>query len=196
MNATDSSTQTADPRPQTPRAVALFAIRDDSGRPEGRWLASALTDLLGRELALGERFHLVPGKDVTRALQELGVSEAQPLGVEGLAQLGERLGADLVVSGSCRLQQDWEGTGIRLEARVHDARTGALLGSVQAVGPNDAAYVAEAVAEALRKRLGAAPLTAREMARSRRRSTAPRTRAPRAKPARRAAQAAPAKKSS
>jgi TolB-like protein len=187
MNPTDPTSQAVDRVAEAPRSIALFAIREDSGHSGARWLAAALTELLGRELALGERFHLVPGKEVTRALVELGVPEAQPLGAEGLAQLSARLGADLVVSGSCRLERDWEGTGIRLDARVHDARTGALLGSVQAVGPEDAAYVAEAVAEALRKRLGVAPLTARERARSRRRSLTPRTRVPRAKPARRAA---------
>ena len=167
--------------------VALLTMQPAGDRAESRWLALALTELLHRALAAGGRNRVLSGKNVfPERTARIADSEGVPL--PSLQRMRERWAADVVLSGTCRVDDFGDGVGLQLTVKAQDAKTGAQLAHVVVAGPDDAAALAKSVAELLAQQLRlAAP--SREPARRR----APSLRRPRRLPARaRAVREAPA----
>ncbi|MEW6336539.1 MAG: winged helix-turn-helix domain-containing protein, partial [Acidobacteriota bacterium] len=144
------------------RALAVLGFRDLTGRPEGAWLPTALSEMLAAELAAGGSIRVVSAEAVDRARAELGFAETGSYSAETLSRLRALLGADLTVSGSCLAPGDRSGW-LRLDAFVQDASRGETLLAVSESG--DPARLPELVGRLgvrLRDALGVAALTERQ----------------------------------
>jgi TolB-like protein len=143
------------------RSVAVLGLRNLSGRAETIWLATALGEMLGSEMAAGEALRLVPGERVTRMMADLALGGTEALAAEGLARVRGYLGADLLLHGSYTVL----GGRIRLDLRLQEAAQGETLASVSETGSE--AELFDMVSRAggrIREKLGTAPRSEAEAA--------------------------------
>jgi tetratricopeptide (TPR) repeat protein len=127
--------------PATPRAVAaprralaLLGFKNLSGRAEAAWLSTALAEMLGMELAAGEKLRIIPGENVARMKVDLSLADADSLAADTLARIRSHLGTDLVVLGSFLSVGDDALRKIRVDLRVQDTQRGELVASVTETG--------------------------------------------------------------
>ena len=113
------------------RSIAVMTFKNLTARPEASWLSTAIPEMLTTELAAGEKLRTIPGEDVARMKMELSLPDADTLTAPTLAQVGKRLGADLVVAGS---YVALSGGKLRVDLRLQDVTTGETLVSVPETG--------------------------------------------------------------
>ena len=150
------SEQLASPAPQLKhrRTVAVLgfknlAERSDTGIP----LSTALTTMLGTELAAGDQLRIVPSAEVERLKREMQVGDADSLPSETLRRIQKTLTADYVVLGSY-LE---EGGQVRVDLRVQDTMQGEIIASLAENGTNGVAGLADLASRAgasIRPKLG------------------------------------------
>jgi len=146
----------ASARPLARRAVAVLGFENLSGDPDTAWIATALSELLGSELAAGEALRLIPAENVARTRRELAIGRVGTLAAETLGRVRTSLHADYVVVGAYLASSD----AIRVDLRVQDARTGETAAVVSETGGRDElGHVASKLATPARAALGAAPPT-------------------------------------
>lgn len=116
------------------RSVAVFAIKNLSGRADAAWLSTALSEMLTTELAAGERLRTVPGETVSRAKVDLSLSDADTFAQDTLHRINASLGTDAVVIGSYVVVPGAPGGKIRVDLRVQDSHTGEILAAVSESG--------------------------------------------------------------
>jgi len=137
------------------RSVAVLGFRNLSGRPEERWISTALAEMLSTELGAGEKLRLVSGEDVARARLDLPWADADSLSRTTLAQLHKNLDSDLVVLGSYAVVGDKPGARIRLDLRLQDAVAGETIADVAVVGgETDLFDMVSQAGSRLREKLG------------------------------------------
>jgi TolB-like protein len=102
------------------KSVAVLGFRNLSGKPEGAWLSTALSEMLTTELGAGEQLRTIPGENVARMKKDLDLPEADSYGSETLQRIRKHLGSDLVVLGS----YVESGDELRLDFRMQDAGAG------------------------------------------------------------------------
>lgn len=120
-------------------SVALLDFRNLTAQPENDWLSTALAETLRAQLALGEQVRTIPGENVQRMKQELGIEEPEALGGdlldgESLRRVHEYLGTDFIVQGSFLLRDDVGGSQLRLHLVLRDAAAGEILASFTELG--------------------------------------------------------------
>ena len=142
--------------PIKPRhSVAVLGMKDFSGRQENDWLPPALTEMISTELAAGGQLRVVPGEDTNRVKADLHLPETNGFSSTTLAQLRNRLGTDLVISGSVVDLNQTGGRQIRLDLRVQDTATGETLASLAQTGTADDLFsLVSRTGAQLRERLG------------------------------------------
>jgi eukaryotic-like serine/threonine-protein kinase len=143
------------------RSVAVFAIKNVSGRADAAWLSTALSEMLTTELAAGERLRTVPGEAVTRAKMDLSLSDSDTFAEDTLRRISDSIGTDAVVSGSFVVVPGAPNGKIRVDLRVQDAHTGEIVSAVSESGSQ--AELLEVVSRAgakLRSSLGVPDLSA------------------------------------
>lgn len=155
--------------PQTRPALALLGLAG-AALPDTRAAASplsrfsnAFTELLGAELAAGEKLRVLPAERVARMKIELGLADAPEYSVEALGRIRQHLGADLIATGSYRLA---EGPRMRLsvDLRVQDAQTGRAVAIAAVVGnPVELFELVARAGSSLREQLGVGPLAPSEV---------------------------------
>jgi tetratricopeptide (TPR) repeat protein len=136
------------------RSVAVLDLRDLAGRSETAWLSTALSEMLATELSQGGDLRVVPGQNVVRALDDLGLGGRDALDREQKLRLRRRLGADYLVLGSYTALA--EGGALRVDLRLEDARGDQTVATVGQNGTQSELF--ELVGEtgaALRRALGA-----------------------------------------
>jgi tetratricopeptide (TPR) repeat protein len=116
------------------RSVALLGFKNLSGRPESAWLSTALSEMLGMELAAGEALRIIPGENVARMKVELSLSDADSLASDTLARIRANLGTDLVVLGSYLAQGEKASERLRLDLRVQDTARGEVVATISETG--------------------------------------------------------------
>ncbi len=116
------------------RSVAVFAIKNASGRPDAAWLSTALSEMLTTELAAGERIRTVPGETVSRAKVDLSLSDSDTFAQDTLRRIRDAIGTDAVVSGSYVVVPGAVDGKIRLDLRVQDSHTGEIVSAVSETG--------------------------------------------------------------
>jgi eukaryotic-like serine/threonine-protein kinase len=132
---THGAAPVAFPAPAAPRrSVALLGFKNLSGRGESAWLSTALSEMLGMELAAGEALRIIPGETVARMKMELSLTDADTLAPDTLARIRANLGTDLVVLGSYLAQGEKAGERLRLDLRVQDTAAGELVASITETG--------------------------------------------------------------
>ncbi len=144
-------------------SVAVLGVKDLSGRKEDEWLPGALTEMLSTELAAGGQLRVVPGEDTSRVNADLQLSDAAGFSHATLSQIRNRLGSDIVVSGSMVDLNRASGRQIRLDLRVQHAVSGETLASIAQTGTADNlfALVSRSGAQ-LRESLGVPPVAGTE----------------------------------
>lgn len=118
-------------------SVAVVGVKSLSGHKEDEWLPAALTEMLSTDLAAGGQLRVVPGEDTSRAKIDLQLPDAAGFSGATLSQIRNRLGSDVVVSGSMVDLNRASGNQIRLDLRVQDAVTGETLASIAQTGTAD-----------------------------------------------------------
>jgi serine/threonine protein kinase/tetratricopeptide (TPR) repeat protein len=150
------------------RSVAVFAIKNVSGRADAAWLSTALSEMLTTELAAGERLRTVPGETVTRAKMDLSLSDSDTFAQDTLRRIGDSIGTDAVVSGSFVVVPGAADGKIRVDLRVQDAHSGEIVSAVSESGSQ--AELLDVVSRAgakLRSSLGVPDLSADDAGRVR-----------------------------
>jgi len=116
------------------RSVAVLGFRNLSGRPEAAWLSTALSEMLGNELAAGERLMTIAGEDIARAKTDLSLPEAESYSKDTLNRIRAHLTADIVLLGSYLAPGEESGGRLRLDMRLQDALSGGTIAAVTETG--------------------------------------------------------------
>lgn len=143
-----ATTRTAPARP----AIAILGFKNLSGDPAENWISSALTEIVGFELAAPGRLRLIPADSVARMKRELALPYAESHPPVRLASVGRNLGSDLVMTGSYLLA---EGDKLRIQLLVQDVRTGETVAWARETGdPEELIELAAAAARGVQGTLG------------------------------------------
>jgi DNA-binding winged helix-turn-helix (wHTH) protein/TolB-like protein len=140
------SNRTSDPAPSVPPpasvvppakphySIAVLGFKNLSGRPEDEWLSAALAEMLTTELLTGGQLRIVSGEEVHRIKSDLKLENDQGFAKPTLAQIRNRVGADLVVSGSYTEVGREPDRQIRLDLRLQDTTAGETVFSTAVSG--------------------------------------------------------------
>ena len=156
----------APPKPALPgghvgRTVAFVGFSNLSRNAKDAWLAPALSEMLGAELAAADNMQVVPDELVRDAGLDLPTPAAGGFSTQSLARLRRALDADYVVSGGYLVTGSAGDSSLRVDVAVQDTRGGVLVASVS----DDAAVsglltLVRHAGATLRSKLGARALDA------------------------------------
>jgi tetratricopeptide (TPR) repeat protein/TolB-like protein len=147
------------------RSVAVLGFKNLSARPEDQWMATAASEMLTTELALGQQIRTIPGESVVKTKIDLSLADVDSYGKETLGRIHRRLGSDYIVSGSYLFFGAEGNRQVRLDLHLQDAQTGEMLASVSETGTEEQIdELISLVGEELRTRLGVAKVPAAETA--------------------------------
>ncbi len=82
------------------QAAAILGFRDLSGHSDNAWLSTALSEMLGTELGVGNTLRIISGEQVAQVKRQLGLAKAEDFSRESLDRLHRNLGAEWLVLGS------------------------------------------------------------------------------------------------
>ena len=137
------------------KSVAVLGFRNVSGKADDAWLATAFSEMLSTELATGEKLRLVSGEDIANLRLSSPWPQADTLGQETAERIGTGLNSDVLVLGSYTNFGKAAQSQLRLDVRLQDAKTGAILTEVAETGSNqDLFQVTSRIGARLRERLG------------------------------------------
>ena len=150
-----SSQATAKQSVPVRKSVAVLGFRNVSGGAEDDWLATAFSEMLSTELATGEKLRLVSGEDIANLRVSSPWAQVDTLGQETAARIGTELNSDFLVLGSYTDFGPTERKQLRIDVRLQDAKTGAILNEfAETGGSRDLFLVTSRVGARLRERLG------------------------------------------
>jgi len=136
-------------------SVAVLGLQNTSGKAADAWLATALAEMIGTELARGETLRTVPGETVARVSRELELAAGDGTSPETLRRLRALLGCDYVVAGSYLAVGDGDDAPLRLDLRLADAALGTTVSTFAESAPRRELFtLVGRVGQALRQRLG------------------------------------------
>jgi serine/threonine protein kinase/tetratricopeptide (TPR) repeat protein len=137
------------------RSVALVGFKNLSGRPDTAWISTALSEMLGSEVAAGESLRTIPGENIARMRSDLSLADTDSLSRDTLAQVRTHLGTDLVILGSYLDLGPQSGGRLRLDVRIQDAVAGETVASLVETGTEaDLFELISRMGVRLRERLG------------------------------------------
>jgi eukaryotic-like serine/threonine-protein kinase len=148
------------------RAVAVLGFKNLSGRPDEAWVSTALSDWLTTELSEGGYLRLVPAENIARLKLEFPPLDVANLSLESLTRIRNNLATDMVVAGSYAVIDGKPGDAqIRLDLRLQDARTAAILAATSESGAESHLFnLVLQGGERLRAALGVQPVNSTEAA--------------------------------
>jgi tetratricopeptide (TPR) repeat protein len=138
--------------------AAIVELQSRTPNEKDKWLAPALTEMLGTELSAAGEIRVIPDAMVRQASDGVKAQDTGGYAPAPLAQLGQRLNADFVVSGQYRLADSTSGSQLWMTVDLQNARTGALIAVVSKQGSLSSLnrLVNHAGAD-LRQKMGASP---------------------------------------
>ncbi len=131
-------------------SVAVLGPRDLDPRPASEWLSGALAELLATELESDAHLRLVPPERVAPALSDLALARGAVLDGESILKIRRRLGSDLVLGGTYRL----ENGKLRVELSLWGAKPQPLLTESESGPPESLAALAGKLGARMRGALG------------------------------------------
>ena len=138
------------------RAVAVLGFQNLSGNPDVAWLSTALSEMLGSELAVGNELRVVPGERVAQMRNDLSLSGSERFEPEDLRRVRAHLDVDFVVFGSYVALGD-AGAHVRLDLRLQETNGAEIVGSVRGAGTmTDLFDLVSQVGTSLREQAGLA----------------------------------------
>jgi len=141
-------------------SVLVLGFKNLSGRASDDWLSAALSEMLTTELRAGGQLRIVPGEEGQRIKSDLGLPGQQSLARSTLTQIRNRVGADIVVSGSYVEVGREPKTQIRLDLQLQDVSTDETVFSTAVSGTSEELFslVSRSGAQ-LRSKLGVPTLS-------------------------------------
>ncbi|MEO8802474.1 MAG: protein kinase [Rudaea sp.] len=115
-------------------SVAIVDFNNLSQSKDSAWLAPALAEMLGTQLAQGGKLHALPDELVRPARADLAAPLAGGYATKSLATLRKRLGTDYVLSGSYLVTGVGGDAGLHLDLALQDARNGTAIASIAESG--------------------------------------------------------------
>src|SRR5581483_4525102 len=147
---------TPPPRP----ALAVLGFSNLTRRASADWLSTALAEMMGADLAAGERLRLVAADDALRVARAHPAPPG-PLGAETLADAREQLAAALVLRGAYLITPAPGGESLRLDLVLQSTASGETLATISTTGDvSRLAALVDDAASRRRPRLGIASSTA------------------------------------
>ncbi len=136
-------------------AVAVLSLRNLSADRRQSWLSIALSEMLITELSVGSKTRVVSGEEIARLRDTLSRPGIEELGAENLRRLHERLGANLVVTGSYLALGDAAAAKIRIDLRVVKVPEGETVASLAEMGREEDLFeVVSRLGQRVRRSLG------------------------------------------
>jgi TolB-like protein len=167
--------------------IAVLGFDNLSGRRDAGWLSTALSEMLGADLASSPAVRVVPPDRLAHARTDLGLPEGSQLALHALQELRRYLGVDYVVGGSYVAVGTEAEARTRLDVRVQDP-WGLVLDSFSETASDSAPLdLAARIGSRLRLRLAGAAICTR----SGRRATAAFEKRARSRPRTRPERSAP-----
>jgi tetratricopeptide (TPR) repeat protein len=114
-------------------SVAVLGFQDLAPHADSAWMSTALAELLGSELAAGERLRVEPGESVAAARRDLSLGDAGSLAKPTLERLGARLGVRYVVTGTYFADKQ----RVRVDMVLQDTEGGDTLARLTDTGSED-----------------------------------------------------------
>ncbi len=137
------------------KSVAVLGFHSLSGRAEDAWLGTALSEMLGTELAGGEQLRLISGEDVANLRIASPWSQTDTLDQATTSRIGTALSSDLLLLGSYVNLGNANRGQLRVDVRLQDARTGEILTEVAETGSEQELFrLVSRVGVRLRDRIG------------------------------------------
>jgi len=142
-------------------SIAVLGFKNLSGRDDEAWISTALSEMLGAELASGQQLRVIPGENVARMKLDLALPAADSYGQDTLTKIRDHLGTDLVVLGSyLAIGKNSEGK-IRIDLQLQDTRVGETIVAVSRDGTeSDLADLVSLGGASLRQTLGVGNVSA------------------------------------
>jgi eukaryotic-like serine/threonine-protein kinase len=141
-------------------SIAVLGFKNLSGRAEDAWLSTALAEMLTTELTSGGQLQVVSGEEVHRIKSDLKLEDEQSLDRPTLAQIRNRVGADMIVSGSFVEVGREPESQIRLDLRLQDVAAGETVFSMAVSGGTQELFsLVSGSGVQLRSKLGVPPLS-------------------------------------
>jgi eukaryotic-like serine/threonine-protein kinase len=142
------------------RSVAVLGFQNTTDNPEDSWLSTSLSQMLSTELAAGDKLRIVSGEDVAALRASSPWPQTDSLGRTTTTRIGTALNSDLLVLGSYAVAGKPGSRQLRLDARLQEAATGAILAEVAEVGSEQDPFgIVSRVGARMRDHLGAPALT-------------------------------------
>ncbi len=136
-------------------SVAVLGFRNLSGRDDEAWISTALSEMLGAELASGQQLRVIPGENVARMKLDLALPAADSYGQDTLSKIRNHLGTDMVVLGSYLAAGRNSDGKIRIDLQLQDTRAGETIVVVSRDGTeSDLAALVSLGGASLRQKLG------------------------------------------
>jgi DNA-binding winged helix-turn-helix (wHTH) protein/tetratricopeptide (TPR) repeat protein len=152
---TPNRADSASPPAVVRKSVAVLDFRNISGNADDAWLATALSEMLGTELAGGEKLRLVSGEEVANLRRSAPWSQTDTLDQQTTARIGTALNSDLLVLGSYATIGKRDSGQMRLDVGLQDAQTGEILTEIAEIGGRqDLFRIVSRAGAKLRDRLG------------------------------------------
>jgi len=144
------------PRP----SVAVIGFKNLSGRDNEAWISTALSEMVGAELAAGQQLRVVPSEDVARMKLDLSLPVADSYGRDTLNKIRSHLSTDMVVGGSYLALGKDEGGRIRIDLQLQDVENGNTIVAISRDGAeSDLAELVSQGGANLRQKLGIGDLS-------------------------------------
>jgi TolB-like protein len=129
----------ATPPAPAPRTVAVSYFDNNTGKAEYDPLAKGLADMLITDLGQVQALRIVEREKLNQVLGELKLSRSKFIDPKTAQRLGKGLAAQFILSGGYTLAGDT----IRIDARVFNVETGAVLTSERVEGKKDEFFALE-----------------------------------------------------
>jgi eukaryotic-like serine/threonine-protein kinase len=136
-------------------SIAVLGFKNLSGRDDQTWISTALSEMLGAELASGQQLRVIPGENVTRMKLDLSLPAADSYAPDTLNKIQKHLSADMVVLGSYLATGKDSGGNIRIDLQLQDTREGETIAVVSQDGTeSDLAHLVSQGGASLRQKIG------------------------------------------
>jgi len=137
-------------------SIAVVGFKNLSGRTDDA-LSTALSEFLTTEIAASTELRTLAGESVAKAKLDLDLKNSSGYANATLSRIYKALGADYVVSGSYLAQTGQSKSGLRVDIRLQNARTGEGVAAFRELGTQtELSELVTRIGGQLRAKLGVA----------------------------------------
>ncbi len=146
--------------PQRP-AIAVLGFRNLSNDRQADWIGTALTEMVGTDLAAGGELHVAPAMAVAQVRREFNLpAGGAQLNGNMLGALRTNLAASYVTTGAYLLLGHGKSARLRVDVKLIRTESGASVATFSETGSRDELFsLVRSLGVGLRQRLGVAALS-------------------------------------